>query len=102
MGEAAAFEFVLVRNAEPTLVEAGGDHDRARGVALAVRGLDGPRAIAGKLDDLAEADFDAGDDGIIGQLRRHLGAGEDFVEVVQFIQIDQHTARGELVEAQAL
>ena len=34
MGEAAAFVLVLVRETEPALVEAGGDHHRAGGVLL--------------------------------------------------------------------
>ena len=82
MGEAAAFVLVLVRKAEPALVEAGGDHHGAGGVVFAVRGLDRPRTVSGKVHHLAEADFDAGNNSIVGQLRRHLGAGEDLVEVV--------------------
>ena len=88
--------------AEPALVEAGRDHDGAGGVAFAVGGLDRPRTIAGELGHFAEADFHAGDDGVVGHERGHLRAAEDLVEIVQFAEIDQHAAWRELVEAQAL
>ena len=66
----------------------------------AVSTVHGP--LPESLHDLAEADLDAGDDGVVGQERGHLGAAEDLVEVVQFAEIDQHAAGRELVEAQAL
>src|SRR3990167_3426822 len=100
MREASSFELVLVGNAESALVEAGRDHDGTASVALALRGLHRPRAIPGNFDDFAEADLHAGDDGVVGQQRGHLGAAEDFVEVVEFAKIDQHAAGRELIQAQ--
>ena len=74
MREAAAFVVVFVGQAEPALVEAGGDHDGAAGVVLALGGLDRPRAAAGQAHDLAEADLDAGCGRIVGELRGDLRA----------------------------
>ena len=73
MGQAAAFVFVFLGQAEPALGEAGGDHDRAAGVALAFGRLDRPRAVAGKAHDFAEAELDAGGGRIVGELRGDLG-----------------------------
>ena len=102
MGEAAAFVVVFFGQAEPALAEAGGDHDRAAGMALALGGLDRPGTAAGKAHDLAEADLDAGRGRIVGELRRDLRAVAGALEVVQLAEIDQRAARRQLVEAEGL
>ena len=102
MGEPAAFVLLFIGQTEPALVESGRDHHGAAGVTLALGGLDSPRAVAGQLHDLAEAQFDSGDSGVVGHQRGHLGAAEDLVEVVQFAEVDQQAAGRKLVEAKRL
>ena len=83
------------------MFEAGGDDDRAAGVALPFGRLDRPRAGAGQAHDFAEAELDAGGGRIVGQLRGDLRAVRALLVVVQRGEIDQRAARRELVETKS-
>ena len=100
--DAATLVVGLIGQPELALVESGGDHDRARGMLLALCGLDRPWAAARQACGLAEADLDAGDSGVVGHAGSHVGAVPDLLEVVQFAEIDQRSARRQLVEAERL
>ena len=102
VGKAATFVFFLVRQPELALVQARRDDQRAGGVALAIGRLDLEGALAGNRRDFAEADLDTRDHRIVGQARRHLRAVEDLVEILEFAEVHDLTARRELVEAKYL
>src|SRR6185295_19486974 len=71
-------------------------------VALPVGSLRRPETVSRKPYDLAEADFDAGVCGVVGQPRCHLRAVDASFEVVQLTEIDQRSTRREFVEAEGL
>ena len=69
-------------------------------MAFAFGRLDGPRAGAEEVHDLAEAQLDAGIGGLVGQLRGEQRAVGGTVDTVQFGEVDEGAPRRELVEAE--
>ena len=71
-------------------------------MALAFGGFDGPGIATGDLADVAEANLDPRDRGLVGQACGHVRTGPGLLELVERGEVDQLATRGELVDAQGL